>query len=70
MSSQRVLIPAVFANKEEFERVLDQAEGNAKTEFEVEFIEDLKERYTKWGPRMFFSEKQEAFLDNLAWGKE
>lgn len=66
----RALIPETFATVEEFERTLSMAEEQAQGDFETEFVENIRERYTKFGGRMYFSPKQEQLLDRIAWGNE
>lgn len=51
----------------EFELVLDSAEHNASSEFEMEFVASIKEKYDQFGMNMFFSEKQEEVLDRIAY---
>lgn len=57
----------IFSSKEEFERVLSQAEGSAETDFELEFCESMREKYDKYGMNMFLSDRQEEVLDEIAY---
>lgn len=47
-----------FADCSEFEDALDMAEQEAVSGWEMDFVDDLRERYEDWGERMFFSENR------------
>ena len=51
---------------EAFEQVLWLAEDSATTNFEMDFVSDMQERYDKWGTQMFVSERQWALLERIA----
>lgn len=62
-------LASVFETKEEFERVLDLAESNAASDFEIGFVESMRTRYERVGMRMFLSPRQEEVLDDIAYKK-
>lgn len=51
---------------ENFEDILEQAELNAKSEWEIEFVESMRERYTKFKNSALVSEKQLEILERIA----
>ena len=59
----------LYSDISEFEDLLDAAETNASTEWEMDFMFDLRERYKKYKNSMFLSPKQKETLENLAEGK-
>lgn len=50
----------------EFEELLDDAEANAANDWEEKFVDDMKERYSQYGRRMFLSETQRQKLERIA----
>lgn len=50
---------------DDFDDVLEQAECNAKTDWEMEFVENLKAKYRDYGKLMFLSDKQKEILDRI-----
>lgn len=55
-----------YGSVEEFEEVLDDAERNAETSWEMQFVVSTQERYEQWGIEMFLSEKQNDALRKIA----
>jgi hypothetical protein len=54
-------------NLESLPDILDFADGHEKlTDWESEFISDMKERYDKYGFAMMISERQIAVLNKIA----
>lgn len=51
---------------DDFDELLEDAEFNAKTDFEIEFIELLKDRYDKYEDECFLTDKQLFILQNMA----
>lgn len=51
---------------DEFETLLDDAEGNANSDWEMSFTADMRERYEDYGGEMFVSEKQLEYLERIA----
>lgn len=54
---------------EDFEDLLASAEANASSDWEMGFVEDLSERYERYGDDMFLSEKQAEILRRIANGE-
>ena len=42
----------------DFEEALDQAESNARSGWEQEFVESLREKYDEWDERCYLSDLQ------------
>ncbi len=53
---------------EEWLELLSEAEANAETDFEIEFCESLRERFTTYGYRTRLSDAQETKLRCIAKG--
>jgi hypothetical protein len=51
---------------EEFEDILDQADGNASSGWDMDFISSLRERLDKWGERLFVTSEQWRHLARIA----
>jgi hypothetical protein len=51
---------------EDFEDLLITAECNCVTDWEMDFIEELTERFGKYKQNMFITEKQLQTLENIA----
>lgn len=47
------------------EDAIYQAQRNAKSSWEMEFIDDLEERFETYGDNMFLSERQLKILERL-----
>lgn len=58
-----------YPDWKEFEEILNDAESNASTEWQIEFVSDIKEKFTRYRERMFLSQKQIEALSNIAYGK-
>lgn len=56
----------LYDSMAEFESTLEDARMSATTDREEEFVAQTKEKYDKWGGRMFWSEKQDAWLRRIA----
>lgn len=65
--TERRMIKHRFTTQDEFERTLDSAETNAATEFEMDFVGSIKEKYQLFGMKGYLSERQEETLDRIAW---
>ena len=50
----------------EFESVLDDAERNARTESEMEFVAKMRERHDIYGQQTYVSEAQWRWLQDIA----
>lgn len=59
MSMQAIDIP-------EFDVLLEDAEDAATTEWEMDFVSDMKEKYEQYGDKMYVTEKQIAALEKIA----
>lgn len=51
---------------EEFIDLLGEAETNASSGWEMDFVEDMRERFAKWGTDMLLSDKQVEQLKRIA----
>ena len=50
----------------DFDELLSAAEDEAKNEWEMDFVGDMRDKYTDYGDTMFLSEKQLALLRRIA----
>lgn len=55
-----------YGHVDRFKAVLVAAELNASTAWEMEFTDDLRERFEKWGHRMQISNTQRTQLNRIA----
>jgi hypothetical protein len=55
-----------YGHADRFKAVLVAAELNASTAWEMEFTDDLRERFEKWGYRMQISNTQRTQLNRIA----
>ncbi len=46
--------------------LIEAAEAAASTEWEQNFMSDMRDRYDQYGDEMFLSDKQRAVLERLA----
>lgn len=51
---------------DDFETLLDDAASNAATDWDEEFVSDMKARYRDYGSRMFISPAQRTQLERIA----
>jgi hypothetical protein len=51
---------------DDFDDILDQAEANANSDWEMNFTADMREKYEDYGGEMFVSEKQLEHLERIA----
>jgi hypothetical protein len=56
----------LYPDESDFETLLDDAEGNAANDWEINFVSDLREKYEKFGRRMFLSQAQQEHLERIA----
>ena len=63
-----VRVKDMYSDDDEFEELLESADSNASTEWEMQFVDDIRERSEKYGGDMFVSEKQIATLEKIARG--
>lgn len=59
-------IKDLFDDVSEFEDLLTSAEDNAETGWEMNFVEETREKYETWGKKMFLSDKQLSILERIA----
>lgn len=52
--------------KLDFEELIDAAESNASSGWEMEFCEDLRKRFNKYGDNMIVTDNQVAKLREIA----
>lgn len=57
-----------FYDTEEFEELLASAECNAKNEWEMQFVSDLRNRYDERKIFMYLSQKQKDILERIVHG--
>ena len=50
----------------EFETLLADAEANAVTDWEMEFVSDINDKFEKYGDQMFISTKQIEILERIS----
>lgn len=55
-----------YTDTEEFEDLLDSADSNASTDWEMQFVYDIKARYKVYKDKTFLSEKQKETLEKIA----
>jgi hypothetical protein len=55
-----------YGHADRFKAVLVAAELNASTAWEMDFTDDLRERFEKWGHRMQISNTQRTQLNRIA----
>lgn len=55
-----------YRHHKRFLTVLVVAELNARTDWEVEFTNDLRDRYEQYGAQMMLSDLQQTQLDRIA----
>lgn len=55
-----------FEAPSDFTELLDDAESNATTGWEMDLVADLKAKYDKYGDKMFISQKQIDALNRVA----
>ena len=58
-----------YYNDDEFTELLSDAEGNAKNEWEEEFVDSLRMKYNQYGAGMYLSDKQVEILERIANGE-
>ena len=56
----------IFDSVTEFEDLLSEAEESAGSEWEMDFVDSIRERFTAYGEKMYLSEKQEEILRRVA----
>ena len=58
-----------FYDIDEFDKLLLAAEDFAISDWEMDFVADIQEKYKKYGARMFLSDAQVDQLAKIADGK-
>ena len=64
MNSQTITY--LFDDASEFDELLADAENNATSDWDMNFVDDLRNRYDKYGERMYLSERQLEILERIA----
>lgn len=54
----------------EFEELLEDAEANADSGWDVDFVEDMQERFEQYGHDMFLSNAQCEQIERIANGED
>lgn len=55
-----------YQDPRRFLTILVVAELNARTDWEIEFTNDLRDRYEQYGAQMMLSDLQQTQLDRIA----
>lgn len=55
-----------FDDIDEFAELLEDAEAQASTEWEIDFVSDISERFDEYEDRMYLSDKQRSTLARIA----
>ena len=58
-----------FETPKEFDDMIEQAEMNASTGWEVDFVSDMRERFDQYALESFLSEPQLTILQKIADGQ-
>lgn len=53
---------------EKYEELLSDAEGQAETDWEVTFVNDMRDRFDQYGSDTYVSDKQRERLEKIAYG--
>jgi hypothetical protein len=56
----------LFDDIDEFETLLSDAEAGADSDWETDFVDDVRNRYDEHGERMYLSERQLEILERIA----
>lgn len=56
----------VFEKIDQWEALLDEADAGCKTDRDISFVSDMRERYKKFGMDTYLSDKQKGYLESLA----
>ena len=59
----------LFDDLSEFEDLLADAQANAETQWEMDFVDELTERHNTYGDATYLSEKQLDILEQIAKGE-
>lgn len=59
-------IQDMFDSTTEFEDLLSEAETQAESAWEMDFVDGLRDRFTEYGEKMYLTEKQEDILRRIA----
>lgn len=57
---------ADLSDPTEFEDLLTEAASASLSVWEMDFVDDLRERFDQYGERMFLSERQLEWLEQIA----
>lgn len=56
----------LFDDTDDFEQLLEDAERQASTKRDQDFVSDMRDKYECWGIEMFLSESQRSWLERIA----
>lgn len=59
-------VAETYTDVADFEELLDGAEQQASRGWDISFVADLKEKYEKFGSRMYISSDQIAQLERIS----
>ena len=54
---------------DELLELIDEADAEARTDWEIEFVGDMREKALEWGRNTFISDQQRAKLEQIAEGR-
>lgn len=54
-----------YRDVSDFEQLLADAESQAKSEWDQDFVGDLQQRYEQYGHQMFISQRQIEILERI-----
>lgn len=60
------IVSDLYPKPGEFERLLNDAEAGAKTDWDEEFVSDMKARFERFGTQLFISARQDEQLERIA----
>ncbi|WP_236209867.1 hypothetical protein [Pseudomonas tohonis] len=59
-------VAELFPRLEEFDSLLGAAELYAETDWDIQFTDDMRANYTRYGARMYLSDSQHTQLTRIA----
>ena len=62
---QKNTVSEFFESPDDFEDLLEAAERQANTKWEIDFVADIRERYDLWKAQTFLTNPQLAILRKL-----
>lgn len=56
----------MFDDVAEFDKLLEAAEQEAITDWQMDFVSDIQDKYKKYGRKMYLSDNQLSRLEKIA----